>query len=717
MENSENQKKQSRLLPVALVVLFAALLLTIIFIIKQFMGLNDSVEYERSVFISQIAEQMKNNVIISRKNHLENIQSFAVILDEVQPSNFEQVRSLFPDYAGSEAVNRLFFLSADCELYGIDGIKQWTSLPHDDYFLNVLSDANTADFIRIGQNQEFMVYSALLPEPIEIEGHEISAILYGWDSSEYRATLSSRLFEEKSSSLLVGKNGNIAIYPEDEDSETYGYNIFSYLSNQGMKEENLEIIRELLSGTKDKTVLCEVDGSRWLFSSACYSEQYRVFIMLPIQTTSAGTYQNLYGLIAGVATSFLILFLIVGIIILSVVLRQRVQRERELQTELLMKTAQAKNDFLAKMSHDIRTPLNGIIGMNYIASTRVPSEFTEIADYLKKVDISARYLLGILNDILDMSKIESGELRLSAAPFSLEALKEGIEPLVLSQMEGKNIRFIINASEFADCDYIGDELRLKQILMNLLSNAVKFTEKGSVTLAILTHPVDEKTDQVTFSVQDTGKGMSEEFLNHIFVPFTQEDDGTAAGIGGSGLGLSIVKSFVELMGGTISVSSKPEKGSEFTVTLLLKKAEFRKAKALEIPEMKTVCSFPGRHVLLCEDNDLNAEIAEVILGDFHLKVDRAENGETGVALFEQSAQGYYDMIFMDVRMPKVDGYEATRMIRALERPDAKQVTICALSANAFSDDIRQSMDAGMNEHLAKPLDITMLAEVLQKYLG
>lgn len=717
MEKNRNQKKQGILLIISLSVLFIFLLLGIIFIAKQFVALNASVENERSVFISQIAEQMKKNVITSRENHLENIRNYAAILDKVQPKSFEQVCNLFPNYTDSEVVNQLFFLSSDCELYGIDGVKQWTSLPYDEYFLNVLSDEYIADFIRIGMQQEFMVYSALLPVPVVIDGHEISAILYGWDSSEYRATLSSRLFEEKSSSLLVGKNGNISIYPEDEDSESYGYNIFTYLVNQGMKEDNLSVIRELLAGTEDRTVLCEVDGSRWLFSSSYYSEQYRIFIMLPIQITSANTYQKLYGLIAGVVASFLILFMIVGVIVLSVVLRQREQREKELQTEILMKTAQAKNEFLAKMSHDIRTPLNGIIGMNYIASTKMPSECTEVTECLNKVDTAAKYLLGILNDILDMSKIESGELRLSEKPFSLKAMRDGIESLVTSQMGGKDLRFIIEAPENMKFEYMGDELRLKQILMNLLSNAVKFTEKGSVTLGIRVHPVTDKKDEVTFSVRDTGKGMSRDFMKHIFTPFTQEDDSIAASYGGSGLGLSIAKSFVELMGGTMSVFSELEKGSEFTVTLTLERTALMSQEAAEVQKVGTTFSFAGKRLLLCEDNDLNAEIAEAILEDFNLKVDRASDGKVGVELFENSAPGYYAMIFMDVRMPQMDGYEATRAIRRLKRPDAKQVPICALSANAFSDDIKKSLEAGMNEHLAKPLDIMLLAKVLKKYIG
>lgn len=717
MKHNGNQKTQGRMLLISMAVLFMCLILAITFIVRQFMGLNASVEYERTVFISQIAEQMKNNVMASRKNHLENTRNFAAVLDETEPENFGEVGSLFPNYMGNESVNRLFFLSSDCELYGIDGVKQWASLPYDDYFLDVLSSEYTSDFIRIGMNQEFMVYSVLLPDPVTIDGHEIAAILYGWDSSEYRATLSSRLFEEKSSSLLVGKSGNIAIYPEDEDSETYGYNIFSYLTKQGMREDSLEMIRELLAGTEDRTVLCEVNGGRWLFSSAYYSEQYSIFIMLPIQTTSAGTYQNLYGLIAGVVVSFLILFMIVGTILFSVAMRQRAQQERELQTALLMKTAQAKNEFLAKMSHDIRTPLNGIIGMNYIASTKVAPECTEVVECLNKVDIAAKYLLGILNDILDMSKIESGELRLTANPFSLESLCDGIEPLVLSQIEGKDVHFIMDVPTHLDCDYIGDELRLKQILVNLLSNAVKFTKRGSVTLSIRIHPSVGGMDEVVFSVRDTGKGMTKEFMDHIFSPFTQENDSIAANYGGSGLGLSIVKSYVEMMGGTITVVSELEKGSEFTVTLLLEETKPERRGTMESQELKKDSSYTGKRLLLCEDNDLNAEIAEMILGEFHLNVDRAENGRMGVELFENSDLGYYSMIFMDVRMPEMDGYEATRAIRALERPDAKLIPICALSANAFSDDIRQSMEAGMNAHLAKPLDVPLLADVLKKYLG
>lgn len=716
MNKANEQNPRRRTLAITLAALFLCLLLACISIAKQFIGLNASVEYERSVFITQIAEQMKKNLLTSREIYLANTRGYAAALESVSPKTFAQAGELFPQYAENKTPNRLFFLSSDCELYGIDGVKQWASLPYDEYFIDVLSQEHTTNFIRIGIDQEFMSHSARISTPVFIEGHEISAVLFGWDSSQYRSTLSSKLFEVKSSSLLVGTNGNIAIYPEDEDSESYGYNIYTYLTSQGMTEEDLNTIQNLLGGTGDRTALCEVAGERWLFSASYYSELYKVFIMLPIQITSAGTYQNLYGLIFSVVAAFLTLFFMVAAILLSVGSRQRAQREKELQTELLMKTAQAKNEFLAKMSHDIRTPLNGIIGMNYIASTQTPPECSQVRESLKKVDTAANYLLGILNDILDMSKIESGELKLSAKPFSMTGLRDEIASLMALQMEGSEVRFVVDVPENIGYDYIGDSLRLKQILINLLSNAVKFTEKGSITLTVRIHPSAGDTDEVTFSVRDTGKGMSREFMSHIFTPFTQEDDSIAAAYGGSGLGLSITKSFVDLMGGAITVSSQPGVGSEFTVTLLLQRAEPVTQENVKVQEAEAFYSFAGKRLLLCEDNDLNAEIAVAILECYDLEVDRAENGKVGVELFRQSPPGYYAMILMDVRMPQMDGYEATRAIRGLERPDAQQVPVCALSANAFSDDIVRSLEAGMNEHLAKPLDVSLLAEVLRKYL-
>lgn len=716
MGNNEKWKKQGRLSAIGLVLLFICLIFSTIFIVKQFIGLNASVENERSVFISQIAEQMNNNMVVSGKNHLQNIKNFAAILDEVQPESFERLSSLFSAYADEETKNRLFFLTSDCQLYGINGVKQLVALPYEDYFLDVLTSEYTADFIRVGMQQEFMVYSALLTQPIEVEDCEILAVLYGWDSSEYRSTLSSQLFEEKSSALLVGINGNIAIYPENKDSESYGYNIFTYLTDQGMEQDDLEEIQELFLRKESATFLCELKGSRWLFNITDYSEQYKIFIMLPIQITSAGTYQHLYGLLVGVVVSFLILFMVVGLVLFTAILRQRAQRERELETAFLMKTAQAKNEFLAKMSHDIRTPLNGIIGMNYIATTKVPPQCTDVVECLEKVDISAQYLLGILNDILDMSKIESGKVQLSAESFSLKALRDEIEILTLSQMEGKKIQFTIEAPQGWNYDYIGDELRIKQILMNLLSNAVKFTDEGSVTLTMTIHPVTKAIDEVIFSIRDTGKGMSTAFMEDLFIPFTQESNHISASYGGSGLGLPIAKSFVDLMGGTINVTSQLGKGSEFKVTLPLEKVIQEKQEVAEAKQVELSCDFAGNRLLLCEDNSLNAEIAAAIFKDFHLQVDWAQDGKAGVEMFERSVPGYYAMIFMDIRMPLMDGYEAASAIRALERPDAKQIPICALSANAFSDDIRQSLAAGMNAHLAKPLNVTLLAEVLRKYL-
>lgn len=714
--NQNKHGMQMKLQVICLTSLFLCLVITIASIMERFVGLNDSVEYERVVFVSQIAKQMKNNMITSRSKHMELIQNMAEVLNEMSPQSFEEVRKMFPSYAKNKSVNQLFFLSSDCELFGMDGVKRWTSLPYEEYLFDAISQEYTTDFIRIGMNQEFMVYSTLIPAHIKLDGHEMVAVMYAWESSEYRTVLSSTLFEEKSSSLLVRTDGSIAIYPEDKDSELYGYNIFTYLNNQSMTSRELQIVKDMVADTDDDTILCDVGGSRWLLSVAQYSDTYRILIMLPIEVTSSGTYNNLYGLLGSIGITLLILFFIVGIILVFAFWRQREQREKELQTELLMKTAQAKNEFLAKMSHDIRTPLNGIIGMNYIASTKNPRENIEVANCLKKVDISAKYLLGILNDILDMSKIESGQIKLSETIFSLEELKESVEPIIYAQLEEKNISYAIDYPKQLNYSYIGDELRIKQILINLLSNAIKFTEEGSVTFIIRVKVLTDEKDKVIFTVRDTGKGMTEKFMENIFSPFTQEDSNISARYGGSGLGLAITKSFVDLMGGMITVSSEPDKGSEFVVSIPLKRTNKTKKKEVTSESLELSKNMFEKCVLLCEDNELNAEIATEILKNFGLKVDWAENGKKGVEKFKQSVYGEYAMIFMDVRMPEMDGYEATRTIRSLDRLDAKEVPICALSANAFTEDIKQSMDSGMNEHLAKPVEIGKLDEVLKKYL-
>lgn len=700
---------------------FCRVFLTILFliaslsIIKFFIGLNDSVELERSVFISQIAEQMKEHLNVSLEHNMQLTEDFAKVISEIRPESFDRMQRLFPDYAGENAVNRLFFLSSECELYDIKGDKQWVSLPYEEYLLDVLAKTHTNDFIRVGTEQEFMAYSMQLPAPVTLDGHEFLAVLYGWDSSEYRSALSSRLFEDKSSSLLIGKNGNIALYPEDGDSENYGYNVFTYLEKQGMGDKDLENIQKCIAGTGDATLLCELADGRWLFRVSEYSELYRILILLPLQITSAGTYRNLYSLIAGVGTALLLLFLIVGDILLSVYRQQKIQQAKELQTEFLMKSAQTKNDFLAKMSHDIRTPLNGIIGMNYIASTKVPPGNSELSECLQKVDTSAQYLLGILNDILDMSKIESGKAGLALAPFSLFSLTDSIKTIILAQMEGKNILFHVEVLSEFDREYIGDELRIKQILVNLLSNAVKFTEEGSITLEISSTALDNKRDMVNFTVRDTGKGMAGEFLESIFAPFTQEDSGIAARYGGSGLGLSIVKAYTELMDGNVTVTSELGIGSQFYVSIPLERTE-QLISQETLPTTDEGVDYSGKRVLLCEDNNLNAEIAAAILKNFGLQVDWAENGKAGVELFRCSRLGGYAMIFMDIRMPEMDGYAATKVIRGMDREDAATVPICALSANAFYDDVAQSMASGMNEHLAKPLEVSLLAQTLKKYL-
>lgn len=711
--SQDKQKSQIRLQVICFVILLVCLIMALLSIGKRFVGLNDSVEYERVVFISQIAKQIKENMVKSRNNHLELTRNMVNMLDEVSPQSFKEVRRMIPEYTGEEAVNQFFFLSSDCELFGVDGIKQWASLPYEEYILDAVLKEYTTDFIRIGMKQEFMVFSSRLSAPIMIDGHEIVAIMYGWDSSEYRTALSSSLFEEKSSSLLVGIDGNIVIYPENKDSESYGYNIFTYLEKQGMSSRELEIVKNMVVNTKDNTLLCDVKGSRWLFSVSQYSDTYYILVLLPIEMTSSGTYDNLYGLIISVGMTLLILFLFVGGVFLSIFWRRKEQRVKELQTELLMKTAQAKNDFLAKMSHDIRTPLNGIIGMNYIASTKIPPENIEIAECLQKVDVSAKYLLGILNNILDMSKIESGKMEIRQVEFSMDELLGSINSIVEIQAKEKGVSFVLSANNSLSSFYIGDGLRINQILMNLVSNALKFTDKGG-HIDVNVEPIEKNGEKETirFTVSDNGIGMTEAFMQHIFDPFTQDGSEIANQYGGSGLGLSIVKNLVGQMNGRVGVVSKKDVGSTFTVELPLKAAQRADNAAAQAAEQPDESRLAGMRILLAEDNELNRVIAREILQMFNVEVDEAVDGKNALEDFVSKPAGYYTAIITDIRMPVMDGYEMSDRIRHSDHPDAQSIPIFAMSANAFDDDVAAARSYGMNAYLKKPIDVDELKATL-----
>ena len=377
----------------------------------------------------------------------------------------------------------------------------------------------------------------------------------------------------------------------------------------------------------------------------------------------------------------------------------------------------AKSQFLFNMSHDIRTPMNAIIGYTNLALKEPASP--ELHDYLKKIDISGKSLLSLINDILEMSRFESGAVSLELSPMDLCAAFDDIRDLFAEQMKQKELRFSVHTSQIQNRFVWCDRNNLTRVLMNLVSNAYKFTPAGGDITASLweTGSGENGYGSYEIRVQDNGIGMSKEFAERMFNAFERERTSTDSGVEGTGLGLSITKSIVDMMGGTIEVLTAPGSGTEIILRLKLRLAEEESIpKPRPSSGAETTVDFSGRRLLLVEDNAINMEIAVMILTQMGFTVETAENGRIALDMVSASQPGYYDAILMDIQMPVMDGYTAARAIRSLDNPALAGIPIIAVTANAFQEDIQASADAGMQAHIAKPIDINMLMETLKTVL-
>ena len=393
----------------------------------------------------------------------------------------------------------------------------------------------------------------------------------------------------------------------------------------------------------------------------------------------------------------------------------RKNEELEIVARRAETAAHAKSEFLSRMSHDIRTPMNAIIGLTHLAYGE--NDIQVVREYLHKIDSSSNFLLGLINDILDMSKIENGELTLKEDPFTLEEFQDSINTVIRPLMDEKKINFVFSMGCGLECIRV-DRLRYSQIFFNLLSNAAKFTPTGGM-VEFTSEPIAEAESGkdgkvgIRYHIKDNGIGMSEEFQEHLYDPFSQERSQLGDKSKGTGLGLPIVKSLVDAMGGTITVKSHLGKGTEFIIELHVSPAESKAEKEIsEISEEK----LKGAKVLLVEDNDINIYVAQAILEKVECEVTVAKNGQEAIECFSNSEEGYFDAILMDVRMPIMDGIEATRAIRALKRPDASTVPVIAMTADAFDEEKRKTLDAGMNYHLSKPINPPVLYGILSEYI-
>lgn len=392
------------------------------------------------------------------------------------------------------------------------------------------------------------------------------------------------------------------------------------------------------------------------------------------------------------------------------------KKNHELEIAVQQEAAanRAKRDFLFNMSHDIRTPMNAIIGYTTLAETNL-TQPVKVADYLRKISTASQHLLSLINDVLDMSRIESGRVVLEQKPVHLPTLVQDVQDIIQSNVTAKGLSFAVDLAGVRDEDVVADPLRLQRILLNILSNAVKFTPSGgSITLRVVEkNGAPVRYGDYEFYVRDTGIGMSAEYQKHIFEQFSREETSTVSKTEGTGLGMPITKRLVEMMDGSIDLLSVQGQGTEFTVHLRLPLCG---APKLETPVADP--AFAGMRLLVVEDNELNMEITTTVLEEAGFVVDQAVNGQAALEKIATAAPGQYALVLMDIQMPVMDGYEATRRIRALPDPAKAQIPIVAMTANAFAEDRENALAAGMNEHIAKPFDIHTLlwklAEILKK---
>lgn len=802
------------------------------------------------IYMSEMSQQLQEKFDAIIHLHLSQVEGI--------------VESVSPDYSDHEEMVRQ--LSANAETRGFTSLglygpeSGWETIYgervqafDEEEFMNALLEDNinvTSGIDGQGNRVLLLVISAAYP----MENGETSDVLVAGLPMEY---LNNVLVLESENSLvyshIIHKNGSFVIRNGEAYKDNYFTRIMEMFSQFDGKTPDQYVgeLKAAMEKGEDYSVLARIDGNhRHLYCSPLPDSEWYLIAVMPYGTLDDAIHHlgvQRQNTMLGACS--IILAAVMVIFVLYYLMSQKQLRELDRAEKEAVQANRAKSEFLSNMSHDIRTPMNGIVGMTAIAMANI-DDMDRVRDCLGKITLSSKHLLGLINDVLDMSKIESGKLTLNLNQISLHETMDSIVNIVKQQIEAKRQHFDIFIQNIQVEEVYCDSVRLNQVLINLLSNAVKFTPEGGVINVYLEQEdstLGENYVRCHFRVKDSGIGMTPEFQKTIFDTFTREKKASVDRTEGTGLGMAITKCIVDAMEGTITLQSEPEKGTEFHVTVDLEKAvtkeadmilppwrmlvvdnnealclsavsslkeigidaewamsgrdavelvkkrhqegnnyeiilldwkmpgmdgletarEIRKLLGDDVPiliisaydwseiekeaesvgihgfiskplfksnlylglsrYMKSDVSgeevqestdeqqFVGKRILLAEDNDLNWEIAEELLSDVGFLLERAENGRVCVERFEQSVEGYYDVILMDIRMPVMSGYEAAEAIRGLSRGDVN-LPIIAMTADAFSEDIEHCKECGMNEHVSKPIDVDRLLQILQKYL-
>ena len=576
----------------------------------------------------------------------------------------------------------------------------------------------------------FLVFSQELDSPITMgEDHvRFTHIVLLKDIQTVKQYYTTTTYGGSAATYIIKKNGTLAYFDADDDDVIGARNIFKALEEaEYVQGRSFDMIKEQLDRDGIAAANILLNQTEYYYClTALDNYDMTLMLLIPADRVAVSTMDMMNSAIRTETIFISAMALLILLAFFSFIQVQRssqmVKLEQETNKELhrLRMEAEtanaAKSTFLNNMSHDIRTPMNAIIGFTIIAMKHSPPP--EIKSCLDKISDSSEHLLALINDVLDISRIESGKIKYAPIPVDISEVSDSVLTIMYGFLANRDINFHSDLAQPENPYVLADAVRIREVLVNILGNAVKFTEDGgSIRFSASYHPgADPRHILVRYRIADTGVGMSEEFLQHIFDEFSQEESSARTQYKGTGLGMAITKRYIDLMGGTISVESKKGVGSTFTVELPM---EITDASAVR---KKEHCAgnvdLTGLKILLVEDNDLNAEIAIVQLEELGIRITRASDGDEAVRMFAESPLGAFDLILMDVMMPKMNGYEATKAIRSLQnRPDADTIPIIAMTANAFAEDVQASLDAGMNGHVAKPISMDEIVKTIARNLN
>lgn len=698
----------------------------IIFLFSMFFyhSLEREIYMERAVYLKEISAQIVSTTDTVASAQWDMASIFANQLQDMDPADEWELSSLIADTQRAFAQRDLTLLVFD---------KQGNY--HDQYGNRVRWQGSNAVIDSDAPERQVeittlptttsttdeMVFVQKMGRSVSLVGDELclTHVAVVRDMSIFNQTFQVPSFQGEGENYIVSDVGT-RVYRGQVPSEVIGdvFNVLKPLERLSFLYGGsfTDLQEAVAKGASCSLEFTGPDGELYFAtSSPMATNGWSLLSIVPSDVVSARMQSFLRKILFGIGAIALI---VVGAVSTAVflVLRDRSNRRTTLALQEAARTAQeanrAKTVFLSHMSHDIRTPINGIMGMTDIA-TRNMDDPARLFDCLAKITSASRHLLSLVNDVLDMSRIESGKVQLEEKPFYVDSLLDGCYSVIAGQAIEKKLNLYKDFSGITQPCLLGDELHLRQIIINILGNAVKFTpEGGRVEFLAKDETPDDGWVILTIMISDNGIGMSEEFQQKIFDPFSQAADSGRSKYQGTGLGMSIVKQLVDLMGGEILLRSVPSEGSTFTVRLRLAIGS--------VPERGghhpcTEADLAGFRVLLVEDNALNLEIAKYVLEECGVKVTTAENGREAVDIFTNSAPGSFDVILMDVMMPVMDGLEATRAIRASGHTDAAKIPIIAMTANAYAEDRRSALEAGMNLHLAKPLEREELIRTLYEF--